>query len=360
MFLDPWLAKMPALSPLLATWWFHPLLVFVLFVSVASALERLGELSLRRWLGTADGSPGQIVLDRLVRPVTGLIALGGVHYASLASDLPEIILARLTSSLATAAVALGVFSASQAAVEAMARASEIGDRQSWFQPHTIPLFEMLVKVLAVTLAVNLIFLAWHVDLSAWLTHAGLLGVVMGFAAQETLGNLFAGMTIFIDQPYKIGDFLVLEDKIRGRVVDIGLRSTRMITADSVEVIIPNKQIANGRVSNMSTGALPWERFRIPVQVAYGTDLDAAIAALLQMAAALPLAIQAPDAAPTARATGLADSGINLELTCHARPEDREQIVDSMIRGAYTALARAGVSIPFPQVDVHLPPAAPTR
>jgi MscS family membrane protein len=351
MWIDSWLSRVSQVAPLLGTWWFHPLLTFVVFVSVATLIERLGERLLRRWLGTAEGDPGQIVLDRLVRPVTALIALAGVHYATLVSDLPVAVLDPVTSGIATVAVLLGVTAVHNAVHEAMDHKAEQRDTNSWIQPHTVPLYDMGLKIVLATLGINLVFLAWSVDLTAWIAHAGILGVVVGFAAQETLGNLFAGVTVFVDQPYRVGDFLVLEDRTRGRVVDIGLRSTRIVTADATEVIVPNKQMANGRVTNVSTGLLPLERYRVAVQVAYGTDLAHATALILQMALELSPHTE-PEAAPTVRFVSFDDNGIRLELGVHAAPEDREAMIDAMIRGIERVLREGGVVIPFPQLDVH--------
>ena len=64
-------------------------------------------------------------------------------------------------------------------------------------------------------------IAWHVPLTSWLTSAGIVGIAVGFAAKDTLANLFAGIFIVADAPYEIGDFVVLDNRIRGVVVDIG-------------------------------------------------------------------------------------------------------------------------------------------
>ena len=78
---------------------------------------------------------------------------------------------------------------------------------------------------------------------------------MGFAAKDTLANLFAGVFILADAPYKIGDFIVLDGGERGRVTKIGIRTTRILTRDDVEITIPNATIANSKIINESGGPM---------------------------------------------------------------------------------------------------------
>ena len=94
-------------------------------------------------------------------------------------------------------------------------------------------------------------------MTAWLASAGVVGIAVGFAAKDTLANLFSGVFILADAPYKIGDYIVLDATgMRGKVTQIGLRSTRLITRDDVEVTIPNSIMGNSQVINQSGGSTP--------------------------------------------------------------------------------------------------------
>jgi MscS family membrane protein len=86
-------------------------------------------------------------------------------------------------------------------------------------------------------------------MTAWLASAGIIGIAVGFAAKDTLANLFSGVFILADSPYKLGDYVVLEDNSRGKVTQIGLRSTRMLTRDDVEVTVPNSIMGNTKIIN---------------------------------------------------------------------------------------------------------------
>ena len=104
------------------------------------------------------------------------------------------------------------------------------------------LFDMLAKILLFCAAVYLIMLAFALDVTGWLASAGIVGIAVGFAAKDSLANLFAGIFIIADAPYKLGDFIMFEDGMRGRVTEIGLRATRILTRDDIEINIPNQLI----------------------------------------------------------------------------------------------------------------------
>ena len=140
-----------------------------------------------------------------------------------------------------------------------------------FQPRTVPLFEMSIKIVLVVVFAYLFMGVWGIDGTAWLASAGIIGIAVGFAAKDTLANLISGVSIIADAPYKIGDYIVLDTGERGIVTSLGIRSTRLLTRDDVEVSIPNAVIGNAKITNESGG--PWvkQRIRIPVGVAYGSD-----------------------------------------------------------------------------------------
>jgi MscS family membrane protein len=161
------------------------------------------------------------------------------------------------------------------------------------QPRTIPLFEMLAKILLFSAAVYLIMVAWALDVTGWLASAGIVGIAVGFAAKDSLANLFAGIFIIADAPYKLGDFIMFEDGLRGRVTDIGLRATRILTRDDIEINIPNQVIGNSRVVNETGGPHEQERVQIKVSAAYGADIDLVRQVLLECPKGQPDVCESP-------------------------------------------------------------------
>jgi len=147
------------------------------------------------------------------------------------------------------------------------------DRFNWIQPKTLPLFEISSKVIIIGGFSYLLFVSWNIDVTSWVASAGVVGIAVGFAAKDTLANLFAGVFILADTPYQLGDFVNLDNKIRGRVTDIGVRSTRVLTRDDIEVTVPNALIANAQIINEAGGRHLKMRVRVSVFAAYGSDVD---------------------------------------------------------------------------------------
>ena len=120
------------------------------------------------------------------------------------------------------------------------------ERFHLFQPRTIPLFEMGIKLFLMGLFIYFFFIVWGINPAAWFASAGIIGIAVGFAARDTLANLISGVSIVADAPYKIGDFIVLDTGERGLVTSLGIRSTRLLTRDDVEVSIPNAIIGTAK------------------------------------------------------------------------------------------------------------------
>jgi small-conductance mechanosensitive channel len=236
------------------------------------------------------------------------------------------------------------------------------DRFQLFQPRTIPLYEMGIKLLLAGLFIYLFFLVWGIDATAWVASAGIIGIVIGFASRDTLANLISGVSIVADAPYKIGDYIVLDTGERGVVSNLGIRSTRLITRDDVEVSIPNAVIGSAKIVNESGGPYVRHRIRIPIGVAYSSDIDKVIATLKGIAADNEYVVEEP--AARVRIRGFGDSSINLELLCWIKhPADRGLVVHRLNYQLIKRFREEQIEIPFPQRDLHvrdLPAGTDTR
>lgn len=220
------------------------------------------------------------------------------------------------------------------------------------QERTIPLFDMTIKMLLVGLAAYIFLLIWGINPTAWLASAGVIGIAVGFAAKDTLANLFSGISIIADAPYKIGDYIVLDTGERGKVTHLGMRSTRLLTLDDVEVTVPNAVIANAKIINESGG--PWvkHRIRVPVGVAYGSDVDEVCNVLEETAKAHSEVVKQP--APRVRMRAFGASSLDFELLVWIdHPQMRGRIRHDLLKSLYKGLNQNGIEIPFPQTDIHL-------
>ena len=189
------------------------------------------------------------------------------------------------------------------------------------------------------------------SLTAVFASAGIVGLGVALAARETLANFFGGISIVLDRPFKSGDYIVLDTGERGRVAEVGLRSTRIVTRDDIQISIPNSLMTNTKVINESAPQ-PRFRVRIKVGVAYGSDVDQVEETLLSVAGQNNMVAFVPE--PRVRFRQFGDSALEFELLCWARrPEERGLLVHGLNHQIYKAFEAAHIEIPFPQRDVHL-------
>ena len=157
--------------------------------------------------------------------------------------------------------------------------------------------------------------------------------------------------LFRSRPYKIGDYIVLDQGERGAVVEIGIRSTRIKTRDDILISIPNSIIANTKIINESAPH-PNFRVRIPASVAYGSDINKVEEILIEIASENENIISDPE--PRVRFRQFGDSSLNFELHCWAKePALRGKTIHEVNRAIYNKFHEAGITIPFPHRTVYL-------
>ena len=216
----------------------------------------------------------------------------------------------------------------------------------------LPLFDNVGKILIFLGAAYFVMISWGINPVGWLASAGVLGIVLGLAAKDTLSNLFSGIFIMMDSPYKEGDYINLDSGERGYVLSIGIRSTRIMTRDDIEITIPNSVIANAKIINESGGPHENERVRISVGVAYGTDIQVVKDILMNIAKNCDLVSK--NFEPRVRFRQFGESSLNFELLCWIeKPEFRGRTIDFLNTQIYNSFNKQNIEIPFPQRTVHL-------
>lgn len=341
--------------------WLQPLLenqawrigLIILGAVIAAVLFRVTIVPLCNRLARKTASDIDEGVLSLVWPaVYRTIVLQGVHLATLdfltVGKIERVILA-ITATLMVLiwgrvvnGVGMIIFS----------KLSANAERFQWIQAETLPLIKFVFKVGLFGMISYLIMGAWHIDLTSWLATAGVAGLALGFAAKDTLANFVAGVFILADAPYRVGEYIIIDGTTRGMVTEIGMRSTRLLTRDNVEVTVPNGVIGNAKIVNETSGPSPRMRVRVTVGVAYGSDIDQVREVL--MGCTKDLDLTTTSAAPSVRFVLMGESSLDFQVLVWLRkPEFRGRVIDALNTRIYKALAEAKIEIPFPQRDLHL-------
>lgn len=210
----------------------------------------------------------------------------------------------------------------------------------------------------IAVGLYLVFQQFGINLLPILGGLGIAGVAVGFAAQDLLSNLLAGVTLLLDRPFTIGDWIRVNDW-EGQVQRLTLRTTRLRTRDNELISVPNNKVAGNDVVNLTAGG-PL-RVRSSLGVSYTADLDAAREALARVLGEEPKVLEDPP--PRVAVMALGDSSVNLDLIYWIAPESiarRPAIQQRVMEASKRALDAAGVEIPFPQRVLHLELDAGTR
>ena len=332
------------------------LLVSIVAAKVASWLiESLLKKIAKRTTSTLDDR----VIDMLHGPIIKTLVLIGVLWAASRIDMTAEASSQVSKIVIT--IILVVWTVFFPGFLSILLQAASGNKKAFqaVQPTTLPLFKNLSKVVVFGVAAFIAITVWDIDATGFLASAGIVGVAVGFAAQDTLANLFAGVFIIADAPYRVGDFIVLDTLERGQVTHIGLRSTRILTRDDIEVSVPNAVMGSAKIVNETGGGTIKRRLRIPVGVAYGSDVDAVRACLMKVASQEERVCDTPE--PRVRIRAFGASSLDFELLCWIHePLIRGQAVDALLTGIYTGFQSEGIEIPFPQQDIHVrtsPPSA---
>ena len=331
---------------------FQAVVLVVLSVVVAKVADWVISRIITRWARKTTTELDDRIVEMLHRPLFLFVLLGGL---TLAADLLSLEggMKRITfGALGTMAVFIGSGLAMRVSRLVLETLGQNRDRFRFADERTLPMFRNLSNLLLLGAAAYFLFLVWGLDVTAWLASAGIIGIAVGFGAKDTVANFFAGVFILADAPYKIGDFIILDSGERGRVTQIGLRSTRLLTRDDIEVTVPNAVMGNTKIVNETGGPNEKERIRIKVACAYGSNIDQVKQVLLDIAVRHESVCADPE--PRVRFRTFGASGLELELLSWIdEPVLRGRITDALNTEVYRRFTEEKIEIPYMKQDVYV-------
>ena len=292
------------------------------------------------------------ILSAVKGPITVLFIVAGVYFAIKSLDNLSLGLIGTLDHLALATLILVIAYLGSNLFTAILRwyARDVAPHtDSDLDDHLIPFVEKLIGVIIYVLAFLLILSIFGIEITALVASMGVAGIAVALAAQESLSNVFGAVAILIDRPYKVGDRLLIPGIGQGDVVDIGMRSTRVLTRNRQVVVIPNREMASTEIVNLS---MPDSRLRLQLKVgvAYKADIDRACKVLGEIAASNELIAKEPKSAAYVSALG----DFAVEITLLAWISDYRQdldVADQIYRQILVRFNEEGIEITYPIMTV---------
>ncbi len=231
-------------------------------------------------------------------------------------------------------------------------AVDLGSRsQAHLNEQLLPILRRISLIILSLVTITSVLQHFSIEIGGLLATLGVGSLAIALAAQASLSDIFSGFVIMVDRPYRIGDRIELQDlSTWGDVDDIGLRSTRVRTHDNRMVIIPNSVIGKSLIINHS---YPNSHYRIEISlgVAYGSDIERARQVMIEAAREVE-GVRREDPVE-ALFMEMGDSALNFRVRVWIESYiDARRVVDRVNTAVYGALRTAGITVPFPQRDLH--------
>jgi small conductance mechanosensitive channel len=205
-----------------------------------------------------------------------------------------------------------------------------------------------VRIAVLAFAVIAALAKFGIQTTSFVAILGAAGLAIGLALQGSLANFASGVLILVFRPFKIGD-VIAAGGATGKVVDISIFTTTMTTPDNQKIIVPNAAISSGTITNVN--AYETRRVDLKVGIGYGDDIAKAQAVLKQLCERHPKILKDPE--PAIELVELGSSSVNFAVRPWVKTEDYWRVYSDVTRSVKEEFDRNGISIPFPQQDVHV-------
>jgi len=216
----------------------------------------------------------------------------------------------------------------------------------------IPVFKRFSRIFISLIGLIFMLPIWGIQIGPLLAGLGIAGIAVAFALQNTLGNIFGGASLLMDRSIKVGDIIKLDEETIGRVVDVGLRSTKVHTFDNEIITVPNGKLADSRIINFVQPD-PSVRYHVTFGVEYGSSTSKVRTTVLETLKKIPEVLKKP--APKFHMMEMGDFAIKFTILFWVpgysdKYDDTKALV---VEEIYNALVREGIKIPFPTRTVYL-------
>lgn len=330
--------------------WIRALSTLILFVSISQIVHGSMKFYLQKIKKLQEGKTNEKIITKSDKPIAILIILTGLKISLRYLDYDLHLIQKILSS---ALIVIGIYLIIIAIDIIIDRWIYKFKKKAGgsYEDEGLNLIKSIINIFLGGIAIILVLNAWHVAIGPLLTSLGILGIAVGFAMQRTLSNIVGGVALVLDKCFRINDLVKMESGEVGRIAEVGLRSTKIVTVDNEMLIVPNSQLSNTMIINY---AKPNNilRIRVPIAAAYGSDPNEVIKVVLDKVQKLKTVL--PEPKPQARFTGMSDFSLDFELLFYIEDyKDRFTAKTEVLKKVYKNLNKAGIEIPFPTRTLYM-------
>ena len=226
----------------------------------------------------------------------------------------------------------------------------LSERNPKFSVLMASLLWRICSVLVWMIAILSILAVWGIDLTPLIAGLGVTGVVLGFALQESIGSLFSGFMIAVNNPFRVGDWVEIgQDGVAGTVIAMDLMCVTLATGDNKKYTVNNKYVWSNTILNYSY--IERRRIDMSIDIGYSMDTEKARKVLFDLVSSYPEVLSDP--APVVEVNKYGASGITLIVRPWVKPSDYWNIYWRFNGEVLSALRANGLDMPFNQLDVHI-------
>ena len=287
-------------------------LIFALFWVLAKLLRYLLTVWGPRLTSFTATDLDDRILTRVTPPAGLLVIFAGLYLAVRHLPLPEMVCIVASGAIFVVNMIILTNIAYQTTDEILNwYSARVAERTgAGLDRQIMPLLEKLVSIFLILTAMIITLKHFNYDILSLVTALGIGSLAIGLAAKDTLANMISGFTLMIDRPFLIGDRIQLASGQWGDVADIGLRSTKIMTADNTLLIIPNSELCNTTIINLAFPDIRGKG-KINIGIAHGSDVEMVKKLMVAIAGEIPEILAEPQ--PEAYFVSFGESALNLAL-----------------------------------------------
>ncbi|MFO7872323.1 MAG: mechanosensitive ion channel family protein [Candidatus Undinarchaeales archaeon] len=330
----------------------YALSIFISFLVIAKGIELIFEHFLVKAVKKTNSKIDDLIVKKIKTPITLILILIGIRLAAVPIDLSETMVTYFDRGLSTIGFVIAIL-VSIAVFDVLIENWSLGwaKRRKKIDKSIIHLLQKISRVTVAAIGLMFILNAWGINASPLLASLGVAGLAVAFAMQKTLGNFFGGISLVADKAVKVDDVIELSTGEIGTIVDVGLRSTKLKTFDNEVITVPNGILSETNIKNFALPG-PTARLVLSFGVAYGSSVEKVKKIVLNAIEGIKGISKEPE--PFVRFSEMGDSALKFKAYIWVDDyRERFSIKDIANTNIYNALNKAGIIIPFPQMDVHL-------